>query len=121
MSIQSLILVEKPYFNEPGYESAIGTPKGEQQSAAYNEVIRAATIKWAMLDIIKSPPPAFAEVVRIHFSLKKDRVLREVRNWLTEAKESHKGSAFASASAAYIDNLSAMISDLEQELNKLSS
>jgi hypothetical protein len=43
VSIQSLIFVEKPYFNEPGYESTMNTPKGEQQSRLYNEVIRCAT------------------------------------------------------------------------------
>ena len=30
VSIQSLILVPTPFFNEPGYESQIGTPRGDQ-------------------------------------------------------------------------------------------
>lgn len=32
VSIQSLIFVEEPYFNEPGYEKSIGTPEGTRQS-----------------------------------------------------------------------------------------
>ena len=36
MSIQSLILVPEPYFNEPGYEQEIGTEPGEKHSAEYN-------------------------------------------------------------------------------------
>lgn len=36
MSIQSLILVPEPYFNEPGYEQEIGTEAGEKHSAEYN-------------------------------------------------------------------------------------
>ena len=40
MSIQSLIFVDKPYFNEPGYERMIGTEQGEKESADYNQKIR---------------------------------------------------------------------------------
>ena len=36
VSIQSLILVPNPYFNEPGYERDIGTKSGMNRSAQYN-------------------------------------------------------------------------------------
>ncbi len=36
VSIQSLILVPEPYFNEPGYEQEIGTDAGKRHSADYN-------------------------------------------------------------------------------------
>lgn len=36
VSIQSLILVPEPYFNEPGYEQEIGTEAGDKHSAEYN-------------------------------------------------------------------------------------
>jgi baculoviral IAP repeat-containing protein 6 len=36
VSIQSLILVPDPYFNEPGYEIEIGTDAGKKHSAEYN-------------------------------------------------------------------------------------
>jgi len=48
VSIQALILVPQPYFNEPGYESSMGTPKGDTASFDYNSVIREATIKFAI-------------------------------------------------------------------------
>lgn len=41
--------VPQPYFNEPGYESSIGTPEGERKSFEYNAVIREATLKYAIL------------------------------------------------------------------------
>ena len=34
ISIQSLILVEQPYFNEPSFEVSMGTPQGTKQSNA---------------------------------------------------------------------------------------
>lgn len=37
VSIQSLILVPKPWFNEPGYEATMGTPQGDAASASYNK------------------------------------------------------------------------------------
>ena len=39
VSIQSLIFVPEPYFNEPGYEASIGTPSGISASRDYNKKI----------------------------------------------------------------------------------
>lgn len=62
MSVQSLILVAEPYFNEPGYERSRGTPSGTQSSREYDGNIRQATVKWAMLEQIRNPSPCFKEV-----------------------------------------------------------
>ena len=40
ISIQSLIFVDEPYFNEPGFEGTMHTPAGDQASRAYNRNIR---------------------------------------------------------------------------------
>ncbi|GAA5967360.1 hypothetical protein JCM3765_000500 [Sporobolomyces pararoseus] len=37
ISIQGLIMVENPYFTEPGFEKQIGTPEGNTASQLYNE------------------------------------------------------------------------------------
>lgn len=42
ISIQSLIFVDEPYFNEPGYEGTMHTPEGDRASRAYNQNIRYA-------------------------------------------------------------------------------
>ena len=65
MSVQSLILVAEPYFNEPGYERSRGTPSGTQSSREYDGNIRQATVKWAMLEQIRNPSPCFKEVCLI--------------------------------------------------------
>jgi hypothetical protein len=41
--------------------------KGNQKSDEYNEVIRVATIKWAMAEQLKNPSPGFEDVIRTHF------------------------------------------------------
>lgn len=63
VSIQSLILVPEPYFNEPGYERSRGTTSGNQSSKEYNANIMQATVRWAMLDQIRNASPCFKEVM----------------------------------------------------------
>ena len=65
VSLQSLILVAEPYFNEPGYECHKGTPAGTVSSVNYNMVIRQATMTWAMLDMIRNSSPCFKEVLSV--------------------------------------------------------
>ena len=54
VSIQSLILVSEPYFNEPGYESTMGTSEGDRQSTNYNAPLREVCARRAMYDVIIS-------------------------------------------------------------------
>jgi len=63
VSIQSLILVQEPYFNEPGYERSRGTPAGTASSIEHDANIRQSTVKCAMLEILKKPPLCFKEVL----------------------------------------------------------
>jgi hypothetical protein len=67
VSIQSLILVSEPYFNEPGYERSRGTPSGTASSREYDANIRQATAKWAMLEMLRNPPHCFKQVICRHF------------------------------------------------------
>ncbi|PRP81914.1 baculoviral IAP repeat-containing protein 6 [Planoprotostelium fungivorum] len=85
VSIQSLIFVEQPFFNEPGFENLMGTQNGDKQSRDYNQNIRLQTLKWAMLHQLKNPPAGFEDVIRSHFKLKRESVLSEVEVWVKES------------------------------------
>ncbi|XP_049850273.1 uncharacterized protein LOC126322395 [Schistocerca gregaria] len=85
VSIQSLIFVAEPYFNEPGYESTFGTRDAMKKSKAYNETIQLATLKWAILDPLKNPYPGFEDVIRIHFKLKSKAIKKCCNRWLQES------------------------------------
>ena len=87
VSIQSLILVSEPYFNEPGYERSRGTPAGTASSLEHDANIRQATVKWAMLEMIKKPPSAFKDAVRKHFSFKKKEVKMQCDAWAKELEQ----------------------------------
>lgn len=63
MSIQSLILVAEPYFNEPGFERSLGSASGTHSSREYNSNIYQGCVRWAMLEQIKNPCPCFKQVI----------------------------------------------------------
>jgi ubiquitin-protein ligase len=89
VSIQSLILIEHPYFNEPGWEREMNSPTGKLKSASYNEERQPYTIRLAMNDMIKNPPNGFEDVVRNHFRMKKDEIINRTLIWELNASK-HK-------------------------------
>ena len=84
ISIQSLIFVPEPYFNEPGYESSMTSETGKTQSRQYNENIRTQTLRWAMIDQLKNPSPGFEEIIKTHFRLKKELILEQLDGWMAD-------------------------------------
>ncbi|XP_067943447.1 baculoviral IAP repeat-containing protein 6-like [Watersipora subatra] len=84
VSIQSLILVAEPYFNEPDYERMRGTTAGEANCRLYDSNIRQATVKFAMLEMLKNPSPCFKEVIEKHFWLKRKEIKEQVEQWVNE-------------------------------------
>lgn len=107
VSIQSLILVPEPYFNEPGYERSRGTPSGTQSSREYNTNICQATVRWAMLEQIINPCPCFKEVIHTHFWLKRNEILAQVESWVAdmEAQLVEKRSGRTSSKRTTVSNL----------------
>lgn len=112
VSIQSLILVPHPFFNEPGYESQIGTPRGDQNTKQYNEVIRVATLEHAMVGQLRQPPQHFEQIVRAHFALKKDQINKTCDQWLVEAQST-------SSTKGHYAKLLKVVKDLRDEFAKL--
>lgn len=86
VSIQSLIFVEDPYFNEPSYESSMHSEHGKQESFKYNDSRRFSTVKWAMIDQIKHPKKGFEMMIKKHFYYKKESIIKEVTKWVNETK-----------------------------------
>lgn len=87
VSIQSLIFIEQPFFNEPGFEKSIGSEKGTEQSEKYNQNIRQATSTWAIKDMIQNPPSGFEEIVFQHFNYKKDKIKIMLEDWYKKANK----------------------------------
>nr|XP_006820901.1 PREDICTED: baculoviral IAP repeat-containing protein 6-like [Saccoglossus kowalevskii] len=90
ISIQSLILVPEPYFNEPGYEQEIGTESGKKHSKEYNQEVKINNIKYAMIGQLQKPCPGFEEVINTHFYLKREKIIQEVDGWVKESPKDTK-------------------------------
>ena len=90
VSIQSLILVPDPYFNEPGWERERGTPRGATNSSNYNSSIRRFTLEAALeshLSAILAKTntyPEFEDVMKKHFLEKRSLIEKEIRQWSSE-------------------------------------
>lgn len=64
VSIQALILNEKPFFNEPGIASMVWSP--EKSSLAYSEDAFVSTLK-STLFLLRNPPNGFKAFTADHF------------------------------------------------------
>eukprot|EP00879_Flechtneria_rotunda_P016458 GHRR01017222.1.p1 GENE.GHRR01017222.1~~GHRR01017222.1.p1 ORF type:complete len:365 (+),score=136.09 GHRR01017222.1:31-1125(+) len=107
VSIQSLILVPEPYFNEPGYEQRADMTHSRQ----YNTDIREATIKWAMIDQLQHPPAEFTDVIKTHFKLRGPYITKQIQDWVDDAIKYSFG--------AHAGKLQALKAQFELELAKL--
>lgn len=59
LSIQGMILIGDPYYNEPSVDKMRGTAEGTSTSAEYNFGVQLNTMRWAMIDQLRNPPPGF--------------------------------------------------------------
>ncbi|KAF7352807.1 Baculoviral IAP repeat-containing protein 6 [Mycena venus] len=79
ISIQSMILCEEPYLNEPGWANSAGTP----QSRAYSANVRRMVVRTAMLGNLQNPPEPFADIIRTHFRLKAKSIAAQLDQWVS--------------------------------------
>ncbi|XP_060536619.1 baculoviral IAP repeat-containing protein 6 [Cylas formicarius] len=124
VSIQSLILVPEPYFNEPGYERTRGTPAGTANSKDYNLNICQATVRWAMLDQILNPCPCFKDVIHAHFYMKRDEIIAQTDKWIqdleSETKKEKKNTRGAKKNrTTNLESFKKVFKQLQEQLAKL--
>ncbi|XP_040523611.1 baculoviral IAP repeat-containing protein 6 isoform X9 [Gallus gallus] len=119
VSVQSLILVAEPYFNEPGYERSRGTPSGTQSSREYDGNIRQATVKWAMLEQIRNPSPCFKEVIHKHFYLKRVEIMAQCEEWIADIQQYSSDKRVGRTMSHHAAALKRHTAQLREELLKL--
>ena len=104
ISIQSLVLVSEPFYNEPGYSAG----SNKEVSQRYNYKIQLNCMKWAMLDILKNPIKGFENAIKVHFKLKTPYIKEICNKWIDQAPLGMR------------TNFRATYIDLCSELDKLS-
>ncbi|EJD51869.1 hypothetical protein AURDEDRAFT_181457 [Auricularia subglabra TFB-10046 SS5] len=72
VSIQSMIFVDLPYFNEPGH----GHAKHSPASTAYNKNIWLQTVRWAMVNWMRdvNKQGLWADVIAGHFKIRRKAI-----------------------------------------------
>jgi ubiquitin-conjugating enzyme E2 O len=75
VSIQGLVLNDQPYYNEPAYETLVGTPAGRRNALPYSENAYLLNLR-TMLHLLRRPPQGFEDFVKDHFRRRGRFVLR---------------------------------------------
>lgn len=83
VSIQALVLNEKPYFNEPGYAHSAASAAGQQNSNNYSERTFILSLK-TMVYTMRKPPKHFEEFVIGHFCKHAQDILGACKMYIEE-------------------------------------
>ncbi|KAJ0034990.1 hypothetical protein Pint_24328 [Pistacia integerrima] len=118
ISIQALVLNEKPYFNEPGHGMWPGRNIWEKKSSAYNEDVFVLSCK-TMIFVLRKPPKNFEGFVSGHFRERGHVILSACKNYIqghvrvgyfrndesfcSPSSGSGSGSGSGSSSSAFVE------------------
>ncbi|KAF9585448.1 hypothetical protein BGW38_002362 [Lunasporangiospora selenospora] len=96
ISLQGLVLVREPYYNEAGFEKFVGTEEAARNSELYNEKVYLLSLK-TVQTILNHPPTPFESEVR-HFYFEQEKLEQIVIEGLeliarSEATEDNVASA----------------------------
>jgi len=80
VSIQGLILVREPYFNEAGYEKQKGTQQGEENSRMYNEMAVLKLVQ-SMTKLVRNPPKPFVTEITDHMKDNAGKLITRLMMW----------------------------------------
>ena len=83
VSIQGLVLVDDPYYNEAGYEKQSGTEEGKRNGDQYNEQAFLASAR-SMISTLRDPPMHFEKLIRAHFKRRAPKILDACAAYLHE-------------------------------------
>eukprot|EP00058_Branchiostoma_floridae_P010079 XP_002595567.1 hypothetical protein BRAFLDRAFT_117489 [Branchiostoma floridae] len=81
VSIQGLILVSEPYYNEAGFEKDKGSQEGLENSRCYNEMVLLKMVQ-TMSKMTLNPPDIFKEEIIEHCRQHGHRMIQRLESWL---------------------------------------
>lgn len=81
ISIQGLILVNEPYYNEAGFDSDRGLQEGYENSRCYNEMALIKVVQ-SMTQLARKPVEVFQQEIKEHFNSNGWRLVHRIEYWL---------------------------------------
>ncbi|XP_049576139.1 (E3-independent) E2 ubiquitin-conjugating enzyme UBE2O isoform X2 [Syngnathus scovelli] len=100
ISIQGLILVNEPYYNEAGFDSDRGLQEGYENSRCYNEMALIKMVQ-SMTQLLQNPVEVFKQEIREHFVSNGWRLVHRLEIWLELHDAAERGHASHAASRAH--------------------
>ncbi|XP_063962161.1 (E3-independent) E2 ubiquitin-conjugating enzyme-like [Lytechinus pictus] len=101
VSVQGLILVNEPYYNEAGYDKHRGTRESIENCRMYNEMALVKFVQ-SMTKMVSSPPFLFKEETLLFLKKHSARLIRRLESWLDLASRSEDIPKDASQPAAEV-------------------
>ncbi|XP_054833182.1 (E3-independent) E2 ubiquitin-conjugating enzyme isoform X3 [Eublepharis macularius] len=81
ISIQGLILVNEPYYNEAGFDSDRGLQEGYENSRCYNEMALIRVVQ-SMMQLLRKPVEVFEQEIYEHFCCNGWRLIHRIESWV---------------------------------------
>ncbi|XP_029102872.1 ubiquitin-conjugating enzyme E2O isoform X3 [Scleropages formosus] len=91
ISIQGLILVNEPYYNEAGFDSDRGLQEGYENSRCYNEMALIKMVQ-SMTQLLQHPVEVFQQEIWEHFSASGWRLVHRLEAWLEINEAAERGA-----------------------------
>mmetsp|Transcript_19264 Transcript_19264/g.27923 ORF Transcript_19264/g.27923 Transcript_19264/m.27923 type:complete len:414 (-) Transcript_19264:205-1446(-) len=89
LSIQAMVLTEKPYYNEAGFEAQAGSSEGDNKSRLYNESTVLLTLRHALSCYqLGGHPRDFEELVWKHFNERRARIVARCKKMVNDLQYS---------------------------------
>ncbi|XP_053275155.1 (E3-independent) E2 ubiquitin-conjugating enzyme UBE2O [Pleuronectes platessa] len=92
ISIQGLILVNEPYYNEAGFDSDRGLQEGYENSRCYNEMALIKMVQ-SMMQLLQHPVEVFKQEIQEHFVSNGWRLVHRLETWLELSDATERGHA----------------------------
>ncbi|KAG5878407.1 hypothetical protein JTB14_029680 [Gonioctena quinquepunctata] len=118
VSIQGLILVAEPYYNEAGYEKQTDTQQGYENSRTYNELVILKMVQ-SMKEMLFSPPEIFRQEIFAHFSQNGQQLCDRLNRYCSENDPLAPDFPLLPVSKGLKLSLSSSLSSFQAVLNKI--
>ncbi|KAF5302090.1 hypothetical protein FQR65_LT08640 [Abscondita terminalis] len=84
VSIQGLILVAEPYYNEAGYEKQIESQQGYENSRTYNELVILKLVQ-SMTELAVAPPEVFKKEIYAYCASHGNKMCERLQRWCDDS------------------------------------
>ncbi|ERL91430.1 hypothetical protein D910_08761 [Dendroctonus ponderosae] len=120
VSIQGLILVSEPYYNEAGYEKQTDSQQGYENSRTYNELVILKLVQ-SMTELLLNPPAVFHEQVLSHFAQNGEKLCQRLESFWRDQDPLKPDFPLLPVSKGLILSLSSAIKHFRDVLERKTS